>query len=495
MRLGLRLQIVMVLGTLLVLANVALFVAVASIAQASMASVRETSARALGRAIAGHVIAAGETRGPHEIASLLEAQVGEGGARAIAVYGPGGALEAEAGDPDALRHLPASLAAGAEDVVLAQTSEGAALLILVPAGGASGRSVATLLPVDPGAAGSRPLVRLVALYTGIVGLALLVFVYIAMTRLVVRPVAALSSAARRVSEGARRLDAPRAGASELLDLGASLSVMTEKLRADEAALVQRLDELERAKAELERAQERLVRSERLASVGRLAAGVAHEIGNPIAAILGFLDLLSAGGTSEAEQKDFLQRMKKETERIHRVLRDLLDFARPASMGGREAPPDPGSVADAARDALALVRPQKAFRDLTVRDEIAPGLPLVTLSTSQIVQVLLNLLLNAADAVDPARGTIALRAMPGVAGAVRIEVEDDGPGVSEDIAERLFEPFATTKEVGKGTGLGLAVCRGLVEAAGGSVTLESGDLGGALFCIELPAASDRHAEPG
>ena len=106
--------------------------------------------------------------------------------------------------------------------------------------------------------------------------------------------------------------------------------MTTKLVADEEALRAKVAEVERYAADLARAQERLVRSERLASVGRLAAGLAHEIGNPIAALLGFEELLLMGGQDPAEQRDFLERMKKETERIHRILRDLLDFARPAA---------------------------------------------------------------------------------------------------------------------------------------------------------------------
>ena len=127
--------------------------------------------------------------------------------------------------------------------------------------------------------------------------------------------------------------------------------MTARLRAAEEAMRAKVDELERAGRELRAAQDQLVRSERLASVGRLAAGLAHEIGNPIAAVLGFQELLLAGGLDAAEQRDFLERMKRETERVHRVLRDLLDFARP--MARSEAAEAPGSVAQAIDDVIAL----------------------------------------------------------------------------------------------------------------------------------------------
>ena len=333
---------------------------------------------------------------------------------------------------------------------------------------------------------SAPLIRLLALYMGIFALGLLVFMYIAMTRLVVDPVDRLSRAAARVAEGARHLEVPRGGARELADLASSLSQMTERLRADEEKLRAKIDEATRYAKELEQAQARLVRSERLASVGRLAAGLAHEIGNPIAAILGFEELLLDGGLDEADQKDFLGRMKRETERINRILRDLLDFARPATVTRQaDAIDTPGSIQRAIDTARALLGPQKAMRDVDVRVEMENDLPLVTLSDEHLVQVLLNLLLNAADAVPPNAGRIDIRAARTSSG-VRVEVEDNGPGVAPEIRDRLFEPFTTTKEVGKGTGLGLAVCRGLLEGAGGSITSEEGQPG-ARFVLTLPQA--------
>ncbi|HMY16539.1 MAG TPA: HAMP domain-containing sensor histidine kinase [Polyangium sp.] len=334
---------------------------------------------------------------------------------------------------------------------------------------------------------SAPLMRFLALYMGIFALGLLVFMYIAMTRLVVDPVERLSRAAARVAEGDRRLEVPRAGARELADLGRSLSQMTERLRADEEKLRAKIDEATRYAKELEQAQARLVRSERLASVGRLAAGLAHEIGNPIAAILGFEELLLAGGLDEADQKDFLERMKRETERIHRILRDLLDFARPATNSqNADALASPGSVPNALGTARALLGPQKALRDVEMLLDVEDDLPPVTLSDEQLVQVLLNLLLNAADAVPAHGGRIDVRAKRSDLG-VRVEVEDNGSGIAPEIRDRLFEPFTTTKEVGKGTGLGLAVCRGLLEGAGGSISAEDGAVG-ARFVFTLPAAS-------
>jgi signal transduction histidine kinase len=488
MRLGIRLQLLIALGSLLLLAFVPLFFAVASLTHATMSSARESSARALGRAVAGHVTAAQARRAVEALSPLLEAQVGQEGVAAIGVYDVSGKLVARVGD-EAASALPAVVVHGVEKVAPVQTDHGGAVLVVVPSNSSVGAmAVAVVVRTDLSTTKGAPLVRLVALYTGIVGLTLLVFTYLSMTRLVVQPIDQLSRAARRVAEGARRLEAPGKGARELTELGASLALMTERLRADEEALRAKIAEIERVAADLSRAQERLIRSERLASVGRLAAGLAHEIGNPLSAILGFQDLLLQGGLDEREQRDFLERMKRETERIHRVLRDMLDFARPpASIRPGQTEP-PGSVPDAVDDVVALITPQKSFRSVELRTEIAPDLPLVPLSHPRLVQVMLNLVLNAADAVPQHGGQILLRVALRSADRVRVEVEDNGPGIAAEIRDRLFEPFATTKGVGQGTGLGLAVCRGLVEAAGGTLIAEEGSERGAKFVMELPAES-------
>jgi C4-dicarboxylate-specific signal transduction histidine kinase len=311
--------------------------------------------------------------------------------------------------------------------------------------------------------------------------------YAAVTRLVVRPVEQLSLGAANVATGGRTLDLPTSGARELVDLGVSLRAMTDRLRADEEALRAKVVELEEKTEALKSAQETLIRSERLASVGRLAAGVAHEIGNPIAAILGFEELLLDGDLPRDEQRDFLLRMKRETERIHRVLRDLLDFARAPGRTGEEEQ-KLGSAANAIEAAITLVGPQRELRGVRITRDVAADLPPIGMAEERLEQVLLNLLLNAGDAVSHPGGAIAISARL-EDGLVVIHVDDDGPGIAPEVFDKLFEPFVTTKEVGKGTGLGLAVCRGLVEAAGGSISAERAPLGGARFALRLPTATD------
>jgi signal transduction histidine kinase len=480
MRAGLRLRLLLLLGVLLAVAFVPLFFAVATYTSLTLQNLREAHSRALGRAVAGHVAEAGRSRSNADLMLLLRAEIGAGGLEALGVYGTDGRPLARVGEPSTVDQLPdtASRREATWDVT---TPHGRGLAVAVPS--ESGTIVA-VVRTDDDAARTTPLLRLVALYTALGALALLTAAYFALTRLIVRPLDALAHAAESVAGGARRLAVPKTPVRELEHLGVSLRTMTEGLLAREDALKTKVDEVERATRKLAETQEHLVRSERLASVGRLAAGLAHEIGNPIAALMGLEDLLLQGGLSAEEQRDFLQRMKRETERIHRILRDLLAFARPSAEPAEVG--QPGDVEAAVHDVAALVLPHPALRDVELALDVHSGLDAVVLGREPLVQVVLNLVLNAADAVGPG-GHVKVTAEP-APGGVRLTVEDDGPGVAASVRDRLFEPFVTTKEVGKGTGLGLAVCRGLVEAAGGTIALDPKVERGARFVLLLPRAT-------
>jgi signal transduction histidine kinase len=330
------------------------------------------------------------------------------------------------------------------------------------------------------------------LYMAVGGVALLAAAYFALTRWIVRPILTLEQEAGRTQSGGRLRQLERAP-RELMSLSRKLADMTERLRQDEEALLRKIDELEARTDELREAQASLVRSERLATVGRLAAGLAHEVGNPISALMGLQDLMMTGHLSSGEQKDFLERMRKETERIDRVLSDLLAYARPGGGAKRGRGDDsPGDLPQAIADVLALLDPQGGFREVRLQTRIEQQVPAVPMSQEELTQVLLNLVMNAADACDK-NGQVLVSAQA-TAGKIRLIVEDDGPGIPTQIRDSLFEPFVTTKEVGKGTGLGLAVTRGLVEAAGGEVFVETSDLGGARFVIDFPPVKAHAVEP-
>jgi signal transduction histidine kinase len=364
---------------------------------------------------------------------------------------------------------------------------------------ASGRAiaVAVALPPAPGAAGR--LAPLLLLYVVVTGLGILALTVGALGVVVVRPVEQLTAAAERLAEGKPHQPLPVEGAAELARLAASFNAMAEQLRRDAAQREARVAELERATRELRAAQEAIVRSEKLASVGRLSAGLAHEIGNPLAAVLGLAELLEQGGLSAEEQREFLARITRETRRMHRILRDLLDFARRAPEGASSAAhtADLAAVVD---DAVKLVAPQKDLRRVDIEQRLPEGGARVRGAHDELVQVLLNLLLNAADAVaGEGRIVVEVTAAPDADDAapageaapaareVVLTVRDTGPGIAPEIAGRLFEPFATTKPVGEGTGLGLAVCATIVERCGGRIAARDAPGGGAEFEVRLPAA--------
>jgi len=250
----------------------------------------------------------------------------------------------------------------------------------------------------------------------------------------------------------------------------------ERLRDDRAQRERYIAELERTNAELRSTREDLLRSETLATVGRLAAGVAHEIGNPVAAVLGYLEILKRPGSRNTV--DYVTRLETEVGRIDRILRDLLDFARPRPVQlGRVALP--AVVASARR----LVEPQPRWRDMALELDVPADLPLVLAQDHYATQVLVNLLLNAADACS-GRGRVRVHAALGDRGDVVLTVSDDGPGIAPEAAARVFEPFFTTKAPGEGTGLGLAIAHSLMARFGGGISVSNAPTGGAVFTLRF-----------
>jgi len=482
-RLGIRAQLLLSIAALLVLALVPLFFAVASLTRASMKQNWERNARALGRTVAGHVAEARRARVPASLDPFLEAQLGDGVA-AVVLYDRDGSRVHEVVSAAPLREVlqrSATVDPGRAQVIDVLPPAGPAILVIVPS---TEGPVGVLVRTTSEQWQVGPLVRLVAFYMALLGSALLVFLYFVLTRLVVAPIDLLSRAASKVAAGERELRVPRRGGTELIELGSSLALMTETLRSEEDELRRNVTEIEQAALDLKNAQATLVRSERLASVGRLAAGLAHEIGNPITAILSFQELLLEGELDD-EPRDFVERMKRETERVHRVLRDLLDFARPVKTE-RVEERGTASISDAVEQVVQLVRPQRALKQVELMITVERGLPLVALRPERLEQVLLNLLLNAADAIGGGAGRITVSALAG-ADSVELAIEDTGGGIDDGVRDQVFEPFVTTKDVGKGTGLGLAVCRGLVESVGGTIHVDDG-ADGARFVLTLPHAS-------
>lgn len=477
--LGLRSQIAIALVAVLVMAAVLANAAIRPLTAAASRAVRRRAGITLVRAVAGQVALL-----PLERASLqplLTDTVGEGALSAIAVLDAQGRVLAQAGTFS--RSLPTHPLVDSVD----DAPSTLRMLVALPRGGAIAAEVSLAQ-----SATERGLVAGVFLYTLVASSVALFVLYVLITRYTIRPLEALTRAAERVAAGNRAVRVEPAGAREIARAAVAFNVMTEELAAREAELSLRIAELERAQSELREANAQLIRTERLAVVGRLSAGIAHEVGNPLAAIVGLADVMKDGGLDDEEVRDFARRIAREAERIHRTVRDLLDYAR-ARPTSETREQEPGSIMEAVDQVRRLLEPQKSMREITLLVDVEPDLPPVRLSHDRLVQVLLNLSLNAADAMregsECAKGTLRIRAYREGASLVRIDIEDSGPGIEEGLREKVFEPFFSTKPAGQGTGLGLAICASLVDQAGGTLRALARPDGarGALFRIELPGA--------
>jgi two-component system, NtrC family, sensor kinase len=272
--------------------------------------------------------------------------------------------------------------------------------------------------------------------------------------------------------------------------------MGEAQREAQHARLEALEQLAESERLRVRAERERAEVERLVLVGQLAAGVAHEVNNPLAFVKSNLCFLEreVRDTSAALDRDELGEVLAETRqgvlRIQQIVADLKHFARAGGTEHEEA----GRLEEALQEArrLASVRLGSGSE---VCLELPPQLPGVRLGQRHLVQVMLNLLINAADAVEtaspPRRARIVVGARPGHE-VVHLEVEDNGPGIPEEVLPRLFDPFFTTKPPGKGTGLGLALCREYVLRIGGSLHAENRPQGGARFVLRLPVSDPGHS---
>jgi two-component system NtrC family sensor kinase len=329
-------------------------------------------------------------------------------------------------------------------------------------------------------------------FVGLVALAALTVLGVGtlfLGRLVGRPLDRLLSAARRLGGAGLSAEFPPLGdgGAGLSRVAVAFERVTLSLVEERVRLSEKVEELTTANRALAEARQSLMRSERLATVGTLASGLAHEVGNPLGAISGYAEVARSRVPADASPDllDALDRIAAAAGRIDRTVRDLLDFARPSTPTLREI-----DLAGPIEAALRLAQGQPRFRDVEVTLDAPTGLPRVNADEHQLSQVFLNLFLNAGDAMD-GQGAITVRAR--VEGHhVRVEVEDSGPGIPADDLPRVFDPFFTTKSPGAGTGLGLAVCHAIMEATGGDIAASRGQDGGALFTLRIPGTREARA---
>src|SRR5216684_5614696 len=239
----------------------------------------------------------------------------------------------------------------------------------------------------------------------------------------------------------------------LVAISRQLATTIEKVRLYEETC--------RAYEDLRRTQEQLLQSEKMSAVGQLIAGVAHELNNPLTAILGYAQLLEAEGLSD-RASDFVRKLFKQAQRTHRVVQNLLSFARQRTPQKQEV-----DIRKVLEETLALRDYDLKVNNITLERDLEPDLPAVTGDPHQLEQVFLNIINNAVDAILEAGqgGTLKVR-VSNQNGQVRAEFRDSGPGIKDP--KRIFDPFYTTKSVGKGTGLGLSICYGIVKEHGGDI---------------------------
>ena len=285
-----------------------------------------------------------------------------------------------------------------------------------------------------------------------------------------RSIARLVDAAREIGQGRFDVDVRVKSRDEIGTLAQAFNQMARELNTRERALRD--------------AEGQLIQSEKMAAFGQLGAGVAHEVKNPLAGILGLVQLLRRTTYDDPELNDGLATMEKETKRCRSIIDSLLRFARQEKVGF--APVELGTIVS---DAVAIMRHQLALNQVKLDMSVTPGLPRVMGNANQLQQVLMNLVLNAQQALSGKPGEVMVEAGVSHDGKVEIRVRDNGPGIPKEIQRRIFEPFFTTKPSGQGTGLGLSVSYGIVQEHKGAIEVESEMGMGTTFVIALPAAPE------
>lgn len=281
-----------------------------------------------------------------------------------------------------------------------------------------------------------------------------------------KPLERLTEAAEQVGKGEFEVAVSSNSRDEIGALSRSFNQMTNELRVREEKLIG--------------ANAALVQSEKLAAFGQLGAGIAHEVKNPLAGILGYTQLALRKLDEDNPIRKNLKVIESETRRCTEIISNLLQFARQESSSNE--PTDINAVVDAA---LQIVDHQLGVNNVAISKELASNLPMLDANANQLQQVIMNFAINAQQAMGSEGGKLLVRTYLTSGDSVCIEIEDNGPGIPLDIRGKIFEPFFTTKPAGQGTGLGLSVTYGIVKDHGGDIRIEDVQGGGTRFLVNLP----------
>lgn len=310
-----------------------------------------------------------------------------------------------------------------------------------------------------------------------------------LSRIIVNPVNRLLAATQKITGGQYGQWLHVSGSAELAGLADSFNEMSATLLNKDRQVSEQVAALEKANNDLRLAREEALRSEKMASIGLLAAGMAHEVGTPLASIMGYAELLNGEEPENAAIQDYARRISQDCARIDRIVRGLLDYSRP-----RGSELEPVDIRQVVLETIELLTQQGAFRRIEVSTYFDELLLPALADPHQLQQVLINLMLNGRDAM-PDGGTLAIRAkadgvvLPACTeDCVRIDVLDSGSGIPAEHLGSLFDPFFTTKPPGKGTGLGLAIAARIIEGFDGRIAVQSKVGIGSCFSVWLPVVS-------
>ncbi|MDD2540127.1 MAG: ATP-binding protein [Desulfuromonadaceae bacterium] len=307
-----------------------------------------------------------------------------------------------------------------------------------------------------------------------------------LTRIVVNPINRLLTATEKITGGQYGQKLHVSGSAEIARLATAFNEMVATLITKDHQVTEQMAALENANCEIRQAREESIRTEKMASIGLLAAGMAHEIGTPLASIMGYAELTAGEQPDNAAIQDYARRITEDCSRIDRIVRGLLDYSRPRISGEENA-----DVRNVVSSVLDLMTQQGVFKQLNLNLKIEEELLFARCDQYQLQQVVINLLLNSRDAT-PDGGTIEIRAGREEA-HVRLDVVDSGTGIPHESMKHIFDPFFTTKPPGKGTGLGLAISARIIEGFGGRISATSSIGKGSCFTVWLPLGRDERGK--
>lgn len=307
----------------------------------------------------------------------------------------------------------------------------------------------------------------------LVGLVIVFFAAIfgvVISRRITLPLERLSRAVREIGKGDFNVNVDIQSRDEIGELSTSFNDMAVELKEREESL--------------QNAQEALVQSEKMAAVGTLSAGLAHEVKNPLAAVLGYAQLSKSKLDQPEALLKHLDTIESETRRCNEIIGNLMQFSRQ-----EKGEFDQISINEVVQKSMDIVDHQLSLNGVKIESKFADNLPNIAGNANQLQQVLMNLMINAQHAMGEDGGTVDVATLR-KGNSVFVTVADTGPGIPEEVADKIFEPFFTTKPAGEGTGLGLSVTYGIIQDHGGDILVTRADSGGAKFVIKLPLEIER-----